>query len=214
MAEIRISAQVRDPKTTTGMALRRAGYVPAVYYNRNGETRCLQFERLALTNLLRKEIGLLHVDVAGEALPCIIREVQRHPVRRDIIHIDLMGIVKGQKITAHVPIHIIGIAVGIKEGGSVELVLRDLEIECEPVNLPTHFDLDVTALNVNDGIRISDLHFEGISIFGDPQSTVVHCVPPRTASEETAAPTAEAKEPEILREKKVEEAAPEKDKKK
>jgi large subunit ribosomal protein L25 len=219
MAETRVPAQLRDPNKGTGKALRRSGFVPAVYYNREGVTRCLQFERNILNNLLRKEVGLLKVEVDGaEALDCIIREVQRHPVRRDIIHIDLMGIVKGQKITVHVPLHAIGIAAGIKEGGTLELVFRDLEIECEPANLPTHLDVDVTALNMNEGIRLGDLHYEGVLVLGDPNATVVHVIPPRTEAEvTTAAPTAETAEPEVIREKKVEgaeEAKPEEKKKK
>jgi len=206
MAETRVTAQPRDPNKSTGKALRRSGYVPAVYYNREGVVRCLQFERNTLNNLLRKEIGLLKVEVDGEALDCIIRDVQRHPVRRDVIHLDLMGIVKCQKITAHVPLHVVGTAAGLKEGGTLELIFRDLEIECEPANLPTHLDVDVTALNMNEGIRLGELRFEGVSLLGDPNATVVHVIPPRAVEVEAtvAAPTAEAAEPEVIREKKTE----------
>jgi large subunit ribosomal protein L25 len=216
MAETRVNAQPRDPNKGTGKALRRSGFIPAVYYHPEGVVRCLQFERNTLNNLLRREIGLLKVDVEGESLDCIIREVQRHPVRRDIIHIDLMGIIRGQKITAHVPIHVIGTAAGIKEGGTLELVFRDVEIECEPVNLPTHLDVDVTALHMNEGFRISDLHYEGVTLLGDPNATIVHVIPPRAVEAETAAAPAAA-EPEVIREKKTEgeeEAKPEKKEKK
>jgi len=203
MAEIRISAQERDPQHSTNRALRRAGLVPGVYYNRKGEVRCLQFNAHDLTNLLRQEIGLLRVEVAGESLDCIIRDVQRHPVRRDVMHIDLMGIVSGQKITAHVPIHVLGSAAGVKEGGTLELVMRDIEVECEPANLPTYIDMDVTHLAMNDAIRLGDLHIEGVTIFGDPQSPVVHVVPPRAVVEPTpAAEAAAPEEPEVIRERK------------
>jgi large subunit ribosomal protein L25 len=206
MAETRISAQPRDPKTPTNPALRRAGLVPAVYYNREGVTRLLQFDSRTLTMLLRKEIGLLRVEVNGEDLDCIIREVQRDPVRRDILHVDLMGIVKGQKIRAHVPVHAVGIAAGIKEGGTLELIMRDLVVECEPAFLPPHIDIDVTPLNIHDSVKIADLKLEGVIIHGDPTASVVHVIPPRTAEAETATAAAtETKEPEILREKKTEE---------
>jgi large subunit ribosomal protein L25 len=215
MAEVQISAQERDPRKVTNQALRRAGMVPAVYYNRKGDVRCLQFERFTLDALLRKEVGLLKVDVNGESLDCIIREVQRHPVFRQIIHIDLMGIVKGQKITAHIAVHPVGIAAGIKEGGALELVLRELEVECEPANLPTHIDIDVSGLNMNEGIHVSDIHYEGVTILADPHATVVHVVPPKAVVEATtvaAAGVTSAPEPEVIREKKVEgeAAAPEK----
>jgi large subunit ribosomal protein L25 len=204
MADIRIAAQPRDPRQLSGRALRRAGLVPGIYYTRDGKVRWLQFEKVALDNLLRKEVGLLCVDVDGESLDCIIREVQRHPVRRDILHVDLMGIVRGQKIRAHVPIHPVGIAAGIKEGGLIELVLREVEVECEPARLPTHFDVDVTHLKINDHVRISDLQYEGIVIHGDPQATVVHVIPPRKVVEEVPAVPAEEKEPEVIRERKGE----------
>lgn len=213
MAETLVAAQKRDPRQMTTSALRRAGKVPGVYYNRKGEVRCLQFDRNTLDNLLRKEIGLLRVEVDGESLDCIIREVQRHPVRRDIIHIDLMGIVKGQKIRAHVPIHTLGTAAGIKEGGTLELVIRDIEVECEPVNLPTYIDIDVSMLKINEGIRLGDLQLAGVTFLGDPQMTVVHVVPPRLVTEE-ALVAAEVKEPEVIRERKTEEEAEEKPKEK
>jgi large subunit ribosomal protein L25 len=213
MAETLIAAQKRDPRHSTTSVLRRSGKVPGVYYNRKGEVRCLQFDRNALDNLLRKEVGLLRVEVDGESLDCIIREVQRHPVRRDIIHIDLMGIIKGQKIRAHVPIHAIGTAAGIKEGGTLELVIRDIEVECEPINLPAHIDVEVSSLKINEGVRLSDLHCEGVTFLGDLQMTVVHVVPPRLVAEETPA-AAEVKEPEVIRERKAESADEEKEKEK
>jgi large subunit ribosomal protein L25 len=215
MSEIRLRADVRDPKLITNAKLRRSGIVPGVYYTRTGETRLLQFDGRNLNNLVRQEIGLLHVELNGETLPCIIREVQRHPTRRDVVHIDLMGIVSGQKLRVHVPVHPVGTARGIKEGGTLELVLRELDIECDPRNLPTHIDIDVTNLSVNDGVRIEDLKLEGISVLGDQHATVVHVIPPRTHAE-AAAPVAgavaETKEPEVIREKKVDEA-PKKDEK-
>jgi large subunit ribosomal protein L25 len=204
MAETRISAQKRDPQKMTNAVLRRSGLVPAVYYNRDGVTRCLQFDSKTLNTLLRKEIGLLRVEVDGDSLDCIIREVQRHPIHRGIIHVDLMGITKGQKITAHVPVHTVGIAAGIKEGGTLELVLRDLQIECEPANLPTHIDIEVTPLNMNEGIKVSDIRIEGVTILGDPGATVVHVIPPRAVAEAATTVVAETKEPEVIREKKPE----------
>ncbi len=207
MAEIRIRAEERDPRKMTGKALRRTGLVPGIYYNRDGVNRALQFENNVLANLLRHEIGMLRVDVNGETLDCIIREVQRHPIRRNVIHIDLMGVVKGQKIRAHVPVHTVGIAVGTKEGGLLEVVMRDLDVECEPAQLPPFVEIDVTPLALNEAIKLGDLHYEGLILHGDPTAPVVHVVPPRTvAAEETAvAAAAETKEPEVITERKPKE---------
>lgn len=202
MAEIRIRAEERDPRKSTGKALRRAGIVPGIYYNRDGVNRPLQFDNNVLANLLRHEIGMLRVDVNGETLDCIIREVQRHPIRRNVVHIDLMGVVKGQKIRAHVPVHTVGIAIGTKEGGLLEVVMRDLDVECEPALLPAFIEIDVTAIALNEAIKLGDVKYEGLIIHGDPSAPVVHVVPPRTAAEGTVAAAGETKEPEVIREKK------------
>ncbi len=214
MAETRLSAQLRDPKKLSGASLRRAGLVPGVYYNRAGETRWLQFDENTLNNLLKHEIGLLRVDVDGESLSCIIREVQRHPVRRKIVHIDLMGIAADQKIHARVPIHTIGLPIGVKDlGGTLELVLREVEVECFPANLPTHIDVDVSALGIMEGVRLSEVHVEGVTILGDVNMTLVHVIPPRTVEEAKPAAAAETTaEPEVIREKKVEDEEKEKEK--
>lgn len=207
MAEVKLSAQARDPLKTNSRTLRLAGMVPGVYYNRKGETRWLQFEANSLSNLLKHEIGLLNVEVDGETLPCIIREVQRHPVRRQILHIDLMGIAKDQKIRAHVPLHTVGMPIGVKEhGGTLELVMREVEVECLPADLPTHLDIEVSGLGLNEGIRASELHYEGVTMLVEPSSTLVHVIPARTHIEETpAVAVAETAEPEVIRERKVEE---------
>ena len=206
MAEERLYAQVRDPKKMNSSVLRRTGFVPGVYYNRKGETRWLQFEAKVLQNLLKREIGLLNVEVEVETLTCIIREVQRHPVRRQILHIDLMGIAKDQKIRSYVPLHTVGIPVGVKDhGGTLELVMREVEVECLPADLPTHLDIEVSALGLNDGIRVADLEYKGVTILVDPSTTLVHVIPARTHVEETpAAAAAETAEPEVIRERKAE----------
>lgn len=210
MQDIRLSAQLRDKKITN-QRLRRDGKVPGVYYNKKRETRNLQFDSNQLNQLLKHEIGILNVDVTGaDSFQCLIREVQRHPTRGDVIHIDLYGILGDQKIKAHVPFHMVGTAPGVKEGGVLDLVMRDIEVECLPKDLPTHIELNISSLGVNDGIRISDLAVSGLLFHGDPHATIVHVVPPKTEAAAAAAPVASA-EPEVLREKKVE---PEKDDKK
>jgi len=207
MAEASLTAQKRDPRGIKSSTLRRSGLVPGVYYNRKGETRWLQFDANVLTNLLKHEIGLLNIEVDGETLPCIIREVQRHPVRRDILHVDLMGIARDQKIRAHVPLHTVGVSVGVKDhGGTLELVVREVEVECLPADLPTYLDIDISALGIHDGVRASDLKYEGITLLVEPSATLVHVIPPRTQVEEAVAVEApEAAEPEVIRERKEEE---------
>lgn len=214
MAEVRLQAELRDPKSKTNNVLRRSGRVPGVYYTRTGENKLIEFDARTVNNLMRKEIALLQLDIGGQTLPCIIREVQRHPVLRDVWHIDLMGVVGGQKIRVHVQIHPVGTAKGIKEGGNLELVLRELDIECLPEDLPTHINIDVTELGMNDGIRLDELKLPGITIHGDLHRTVVHVIPPRTAAVAEPGAAATGAEPEVIREKKKEDEPKKDDKKK
>lgn len=202
MAETVIAAQARDPRAAKAAALRRAGIVPGVYYAKSGETRWLQFDGNTLRNLMQHEVAVLRVDVAGESLECIIREVQRDPVRRDIIHIDLMGIIRGQKVRVHVPFHTVGVPAGVKVGGILDQIMRDVEVECLPKDLPTHLDIDVSALVIGDLIRIGDLHYEGIVMNADPQAAVLHVVPPRAIVVEEPVAAEEPVEPEVIRERK------------
>ncbi len=179
------------------------GKVPGVFYNRDGVNRKLQFDAHELELLVRKEFAILNVDFAGETLQCLIREVQRHPVRRSVLHIDLMGFVAGQKVKAHVPVHAVGIAAGTKEGGLLEVVLRELEIECLPADMPSHIDIDVTDLNLHMARRIEDIKIPGVTVHGDPHAAVIHVVPLRQQAEPVpGAAVATTAEPEVIREKK------------
>jgi len=206
MASTTINAKSRTPQKPTGRALRREGQVPGVYYNSMRDVRYVQFDNIALSRLLKTEFGLLDLMVDGESLPCVIREVQRHPVRGNVVHIDLFGVQKDKILRANVSVNIIGVAKGVKtDGGTMDVTTRELEVECLPADLPNHIDVDVSNLAINDSIHLSDLKLEGITFLADLQTVIVHILPPRVQEEVAAAPGAEAvAEPEVITEKKTE----------
>jgi large subunit ribosomal protein L25 len=206
MASTTINAKSRTPQKPTGRALRREGQVPGVYYNSKRDVKYVQFDNIVLSRLLKTEFGLLDLNVDGESLLCVIREVQRHPVRGNIVHIDLFGVQKDQVLRVSVPVSIVGIAIGVKtDGGTMDVLTRDLEVECLPADLPNHIDIDVSRLAINDSIHLEDLKIEGITFLADPQTTLVHILPPRIQEEVAAVPGAEAVvEPEVITEKKAE----------
>jgi large subunit ribosomal protein L25 len=208
MTSIKLAAEPRDPKKVKPSALRRAGKVPGIYYDSKGDVHHLQFDGNMINHLMSTEIALLELEVSGETYSCIIREVQHHPLSGEVLHLDLFGVVRGQKIKAHVPFNVIGTAVGIKQGGSIDQIMREVEVECIPRNLPPHLDVDVSNLDVNESIKIGDLHYEGITMMSDPSSTVVHVIPPRKVVEvveEVEEAAEEGAEPEVITEKKGEE---------
>src|SRR5205807_8387311 len=132
----------------------------------------------------------------------LIREIQRHPLRPDIIHVDFYEIRGGEKITLKVPVHLVGTADGVRNaGGVLDQVTREVEIEVLPEHIPDRVELDVTALKIGDSLHTRDLVIANAVILTGADLTIATVVPPR--AEEVAAPTPEAAtevaEPELIR---------------
>jgi large subunit ribosomal protein L25 len=208
MSSTTISAETRAPQHQTGRALRRTGKVPGVYYTSKREVKYVEFDNIVLSRLLKSEFGLLELQLDGETLPCVIREVQRHPVHGNLIHIDLFGVQSDQLLKVRVQVNILGVAEGVKtDGGTLDVLIHELEIECLPAHLPSYLEVDVSKLEINDGIRIGDLSFDNITIHGDPSTTILHVMPPRlveevATTEEGEDEVADSAEPEVITEKK------------
>lgn len=198
-----IEAQPRTPNAPKGGALRRSGRVPAVYYNAKCETKYLSFNEVELARLLKKEISILELKLAGQVLPCIIREVQRHPVRGSVVHLDLYGVDRSQKLRASVSLHMVGVPEGVKlQGGTVDVISHEVEVECLPDALPSHLDVNISHLKIGDVVRLGDLKFEGLTILGDANSAIVHVEGAKAHDEVAATTETTSAEPEVIREKK------------
>jgi large subunit ribosomal protein L25 len=201
---LKLAAEARTPNIPKGHQLRKTGRVPGVYYNAKRDVKYISFDKFELNRLLRKEMAVLDLKIGAESLPCVIREVQRHPVFGDIIHVDLYGVDLTQSVRVRVPVHAVGIATGVKlQGGILDTVVYEVEIEGLPDAIPTHIDLDVTALNVGDALRLEDIKLDGITVIGDPGSVVLHVTGKKAeAGEEGEAEEVSSSEPEVIREKK------------
>jgi large subunit ribosomal protein L25 len=198
-----LAAEARTPNVPKGHQLRKTGRVPGVYYNAKRDVKYISFDKFELNRLLRKEMAVLDLKVGGESLPCVIREVQRHPVFGDIIHVDLYGVDLTQNVRVRIPVHAVGVAIGVKlQGGVLDTVLYEIEIEGLPDAIPTHVDLDVSELNVGDSIRFEDIKIEGVTIVGDPGSVVLHVSGKKAEEGEASEGAVSAAEPEVIREKK------------
>jgi large subunit ribosomal protein L25 len=229
MKETLLEAEVRagSGKSVT-RKLRMTGMLPAVLYGMEKEPQMLHVNARNLTRLLHASGGenVLVDLVVGKTQPekVLVKEVQHHPVTSKIVHIDFMRIDLTKKVTVMVPVHIVGIAEGVRGGGVMEVVSRELEVSCLPMDIPSHIDIDVTALKINDAIHVIDLKLGKLEILTDKARTVVTIQPPTVIKE--VAPAAEAvegavvegevaAEPEVIKEKKKEkEEEPEKEKKK
>jgi large subunit ribosomal protein L25 len=189
--------------------LRVAGDVPAIYYGRGEEPLPLTIRAKELEGLLHAAAGSnlivdLHVEgaSAGER-KAILREVQRHPVRGSILHADFQHISLTEMITVEVEIALTGTPVGVKEGGGIlEFLLREVEIECLPTDIPAHLAVDVTHLNIGESVHVSDLKVENATVLSEGHRTIASVVPPTVLEEAKPAEEGAAAEPELVKKEK------------
>jgi large subunit ribosomal protein L25 len=203
---VTLSATARE-KTGKGAA-RQARFrkqVPAVIYGHGRDSQPLMVDAVALEKALtgiEPESTLIDLAVDGKKSRALIREIQRHPLRPDIIHVDFYEIRADEKITLNVPVHLVGTPDGVRNaGGVLDQVTREVEIEVLPEHIPDRVELDVSALMIGDSLHVSALSIPNAVILTGADLTIATVVPPR--AEEVAAPTAEAAtevaEPELIR---------------
>jgi large subunit ribosomal protein L25 len=195
--------------------LRSTQRTPAVIYGHNRDPQLLAVETRELEKLLEHIAAgstVVELSLDGTTMRTLIREIQRHPYRHEILHVDFMELVAGEKVTLAVPIVLVGTPDGVRvDGGILDQVMREIEVKVDPANIPNHIDVDVEALGLNDSIHVSDLTLPpGVEVLADADATVCVVSPPRVV-EEVAAPAPEAAEeeaaePELIRKPKGEEA--------
>ena len=198
MATVSFTAQARDTKGKgAARTLRARGQIPAVIYGHDHAPQSLALNARDLDKMLghiQAESTVIEVTVDGKTSKTLIREIQRHPIKRQILHVDFQALVAGEKVTVNIPIVLEGIPEGVKlEGGVLDQTLRELEIECDPSDIPDHAELDVSAMVIGDSLHVSDIKLPAnVRIVDDPETSVAVLAAPRAVIEET--PAAEAVE--------------------
>lgn len=220
--QTKIKAAVRSQ--IGGRASRKlssSNLVPANVYGKDVPNTSLQLNKRDITNVLAhatSEHILVDLEIADGGATvnrlALIQEVQHHPLRRDVIHVDFHAVKADEVIHAAIPIEPIGEADGVRNfGGVMEVSVHELEVECLPKDLPEVLRVDVSALGLNQSIHVRDLVLpEGVTARGNPDLTVISVAAPRVEAEPVVAAAA-ATEPEVLKEKKPEEGKAEDDKK-
>lgn len=215
MATASLKAAVRDGRGT-GVArkLRQSGQVPAIIYGHGREPQSLAINTREVERLLGSVSAastVIELDLDGRTARTLIREIQRHPFKRNIIHIDFQELVAGEKVTVSVPLRFVGTADGVRNsGGILEETMHQLHVRVDPASIPTHIEVDVTPLTIGHSIHIRELALpDGVIVLDEPGATVCVCTAPKAVAEETAAPTegeaAAVAEPELIRKPKPEE---------
>jgi large subunit ribosomal protein L25 len=211
MATVSLNASLRsDTGTGNARKLRAAGSVPAIVYGHGREPQPLSINTREVEKLLSTVSAastVIELAFDGGTARTLIREIQRHPVRRSIVHIDFQELVAGEKITVNIPLRFVGTADGVRNsGGILEETMHQVHLRVDPAAIPDHIDVDVTPLTIGHSIHIRDLKGpDGASLLDEPSATVCVCIAPKTetaAAEGEAAPG--AAEPELIRKAKAE----------
>ena len=200
MADVKLNAEVREERGTgAARKLRREGLVPAILYGDGKDSISLKVNYKELYTALHTRGGehtILDLQVEGGDIKkplkktVIVKEVQHDYLKDAILHVDFAVISLKEKIVVKVPIAETGEAKGVSQGGVIGHILRELEVECLPADIPENIVIDITALNIGDSIKVSDIAPPpSVKFLNDPDLTVITLTPPRV--EEVAEPTAE-----------------------
>ncbi len=205
-----ITAYPRQERKKKVRKLRKEGKVPGVIYGHGEKTRLIYVEEEELKKLLssiHSESSVVTVKLNGEELPSLIKEVQRDIFTGRVIHIDFHHLHRGEKVTVMVPFKLVGEAKGVKEGGILDFVKRDVEIECLPKDIPEFIEVDISNLGIGDSIHLRDLKLpEKWRITEDLEEVIVSIVAPKKLEEiEVVEEEEEVKEPEVVKEEEKKE---------
>lgn len=196
--------------------LRSAGSVPAVVYGHGREPQALTIDTYTLERLLEKmsyKTTVIELDFGGTLARTLIREIQRHPFKRQILHVDFQELVAGEKVTVKVPLVFVGTPEGVRVGGGIlDEVMRELEIVVDPSDIPNHIDVHVNDLTIGHSLHVSDITVpEGVEVLDEQAATVCVVSIPKAVVEPTTtepgADTPAVLEPELIRKAKADEAA-------
>lgn len=210
MAEISLNVETREHVGTQAVKkLRAENKIPGIFYFHGSKNIAFTVDRAQLHSIWGHESSLLDVTFDGKKNEkCVIREIQFDPIKGTPIHIDLMGIEMTEKVKISVPVELIGEAVGVKNaGGVLQQIMREVEIECFPSDIPSSLELDISELEIGDNKHISDIEVENVEILEDSAKVVATVSAPRVLAEEEeeVAEEEEELEPEVLAQKAEEE---------
>lgn len=217
MAEMfNVEAEARETfGKNAARRMRHSGRIPGIVYGGGGPAVSVAVDPKAIIRILRSEAGhnaIFTLQIPDKApARVMLREWQWEPIRGGLLHVDMVRIARDEKLRVRVPIRVTGEPEGVKiQGGVFEFILREVEVECLPDDIPEHITIDVSGLVIGRQLRVSDLPVgASVKVLADAARVVAHVVPPKTEAApaaEEALPVAEAgAEPELIRKRKAEE---------
>lgn len=172
--------------------LRKAGNVPGIVFGRSGETTPVSFNPKELLKILHSDSGFntiftLNVEGADKPLSpmVIVKEYQLEPVTHNFLHVSFYRVRMDRLMEVEIPIQVVGISPGVKnEGGTLDLVMREIEVRCLPADIPEHITVDISNLHMNDTVRVKDLDIpEKVEVLEEEEGVVLHISPPKKVVE-------------------------------
>jgi large subunit ribosomal protein L25 len=214
MEVLELKAQVRKGSGKgVSRKLRASGSIPAVLYGSGSDSTSLSIRSAELVDLLRAEkgeAGFIKLIIQGEGQNLeklsMIKELQTNPVTHTLIHADFYEIRMDHKLTKDVPLHLIGQPIGVEMGGEIHQFKRDLKVSCLPSAMPKFVELDISALDIGNTLRVADVKLaQGVEILDSDDAQIISVVAKRAIEEEKPVEEAEAApaEPEVITEKKA-----------
>jgi large subunit ribosomal protein L25 len=197
MSEYKLAAENRS-EAGKGAArrLRASGRVPAVLYGHGTKPQHLSVDARQFGQALRTDAGvnvLIQLEVGRARHLALAKEIQRHPVKGSLIHVDFIEVRRGEKVHVSVPVHLVGEAPGVREGGIADQDLYQVNVEAEVTAVPEVVEADVSGLGIGDVLRVADLKApNGAVILDDPEAPVVSVVAPTVEAEPEAEEAEEA----------------------
>ena len=200
METLEIQVEARDKqRKRDARRLLRSGKIPAILYGPKTAAVGLALDKKEFSRRVAGLQGshLVRLKSGAAALAekvALVKEMQFHPISGDVIHADFYEVDLTAKIQVHVPLHFVGKAVGIARGGILQPIVREIGVECLPLDIPEFFNVDVTALDIGDSVHIEDLQMpEGVASMAEENLALVSVVPPTVeAAPAAVAPVAEA----------------------
>ena len=188
MDTLQLQVDMRDGRGKgPARRLRAEGFVPAVLYGGGAESLALKVAESELAAIMRQGSNQI-IDLKGpdgfKDRLVLLKEYQRHPITRALLHADFYTVDTTQQLDVSIPVHVIGKSVGVEMGGVMDLILRELQVRCLPLSIPESFEIDVSALDIGDALHVSDVALpDDVELVTDPGLTLVHVVAPRVEAE-------------------------------
>ena len=210
MPQFNVAAEIREKRgKNAARQLRMSGRIPAVLYGNNEGAVALSVSPKELSSILHSATGhnTIFTLTLQNAKPTsvMLKDWQFEPIKGHLLHADLVRIAMDKMLQVNIPVTTVGEAKGVKlEGGIFEFVMREIEVECLPSDIPENIEIDISELSIGANFRVSDLKVSSkVKILSDPELVIAHVITPKEEKVEEPVAEAVVAEPEVIKKGKV-----------